>query len=201
MHQAPSINIQAVSCQAIGNCQSRSPIRAWNNKYVLTHCVHFSTSISSASNVCYKEPTSSEGTHRLLSLLSVQIHDEVPAAQQKLLAGTKSRQGKIKGYDWEPPRKERILLEPLFVDEASSSSETKESSLAFLLVKIWLQINRYHLKPPMPDLQLHCPSSGTDLSVGWARTLGCGSRSGSNPSARKRGKGHGEVTLLTTFHA
>lgn len=34
----------------------------------------------------------------------------------------------MKDSDWEPPRKERILLELLSVDETSSSSETREMS-------------------------------------------------------------------------
>ena len=40
---------------------------------------------------------------------------------------------------WEPLRRERILLALVSVDEASSSSETTESCLTDLLVKIWVQ--------------------------------------------------------------
>lgn len=114
MRQAPSTNIQPISCQAVGNCQPRSPIRPWNHKQVLPRCVFLTSALPPTCAVRSQLP------QRELTGCShqpVQFHFKVSASQQTWLAVNKTRQGKME--DWlGATKKGRILLVLVSVDEA-----------------------------------------------------------------------------------
>lgn len=128
--QAPSTNIQPITCQAAGNCRPRSPTRPWSHKQVLPWCVFLTPSALPPTCAARSQLPQRELTG--CSHPSVQFHSKVSASQQTWLAVNKTRQGKME--DWlGATKKDRILLELVSVDEASSSSETKASCcLVFL---------------------------------------------------------------------
>lgn len=48
------------------------------------------------------------------ALTSVKFHFRVPAAEQKLLLVTKTKQGKVEDNGWEPPRRGKNVIRTSF---------------------------------------------------------------------------------------